>query len=169
MRVVPLLLGSFLFAACTAKSEPVPEPQPGPPAISALVAALPVPSAVASAPATPPSAPPATPPEKIAVQHVLVAYKGAKDPPKGTTRSKAEAKTRAAEARAKALGGTDFSAVVAEYTEDPGSKERQGSLGTITRAKVVKPFADAAFALPVDGVSEVVETQYGFHVIKRNQ
>lgn len=108
-------------------------------------------------------------PDAIAAQHVLVAYKGAKGAAASITRSKADAKKRAEEALAKAKGGTDFSAVVAEYSEDPGSKDRQGSLGKFTREKMVKPFADAAFALKVDEISGVVESPSGFHIIKRNQ
>jgi parvulin-like peptidyl-prolyl isomerase len=42
-------------------------------------------------------------------------------------------------------------------------------VGKFTREKMTKPFADAAFALPVDGISDAVESEFGFHVIKRNQ
>lgn len=116
------------------------------------------------------SAAPKPPPEAISAQHVLVAYRGAKDAPKSVTRSKAEAKTRAAEVAAKAKEkGTDFTALVKEYSDDPGSKDRLGSLGKFTRDKMVKPFSDAAFSLSVDETSEPVETPFGFHVIKRNQ
>jgi hypothetical protein len=109
------------------------------------------------------------PPDSIAAQHVLVAYKGAKNAPKGITRTKADAKKRAEEVRDKARAGEDFSKLVETYSDDPGAKERMGSLGKITRDKVVKEFADAAFALGVDKVSDIVETPFGFHVIKRNQ
>jgi parvulin-like peptidyl-prolyl isomerase len=114
------------------------------------------------------SAPPKVP-DAIAAQHILVAYKGAKAADKKITRTKADAKKRAEEALAKAKSGTDFSSLVAEYSDDPGSKDRQGSLGKFTRDKMTKPFADAAFALGVDQISDVVETDFGFHVIKRNQ
>jgi parvulin-like peptidyl-prolyl isomerase len=108
-------------------------------------------------------------PTAVAAQHVLVAYKGAKGAPKAVTRSKADAKKRAEEVSAKARAGSDFSALVAEYSDDPAAKERQGSVGKFTREKMTKPFADAAFALPVDGISDAVESEFGFHVIKRNQ
>ncbi len=155
------------LAACTepvaARVDAAPPSQPSLPSPFASA-----PGGASSAVVTPTA--PATPPEKIAAQHVLVAFKGAKDAPKTVKRSKADAGKRAAEAHAKALlAGSDFSALVAEYSDDPGKAERQGSVGVITPSKVVKPFADAAFALPVDGVSDVVETAYGFHVIKRNQ
>ncbi len=149
--------------------------EPASPAADAGAAVMPaamsaVPMAAASASVAPRLAALAAPAEKIAAQHVLVAFKGAKNAPKGVTRSKADAKKRAEEVRGKALAaGADFSALVAEYSDDPAKGERQGSLGVITPAKVVKPFADAAFVLPVDAVSNVVETEFGFHVIKRNQ
>jgi parvulin-like peptidyl-prolyl isomerase len=59
--------------------------------------------------------------------------------------------------------------MVKEYTDEPGGAERGGDLGVFDRGLMVKPFADAAFALKVGEVSEVVETKYGFHVIKRTE
>jgi hypothetical protein len=135
-----------------------------------------VPAAASAPEATPTTAPTgsspaaaAPVPAAIAAQHVLVAYKGADKAPKGVTRSKADAKKRADEVAAKARSGTDFSALVAEYSDDPAAKERQGSVGKFTREKMAKPFSDAAFQLKVDEVSAPVETPFGYHVIKRNQ
>ena len=108
-------------------------------------------------------------PEVVAAQHVLVAYKGATRAPKGITRSKDEAKKRAEEALAKARKGDDFSEVVKAYSDEPGAAERLGSLGKFKRDVMAKPFADAAFKLKVGEISDVVETEFGFHVIKRNQ
>jgi NIMA-interacting peptidyl-prolyl cis-trans isomerase 1 len=106
---------------------------------------------------------------EIAAQHILVAYRGAERAPAGVTRTKAQARTRASEVLAKAKAGEDFSALVAQYSDDPGAKERLGSLGKFSRGKMDKAFSDAAFQLRVDEVSDVVETRFGFHVIKRNQ
>jgi len=125
-------------------------------------------SAAASAIAVPPAAA-AVVPDAVAAQHVLIAYKGADKAPKGVTRTKADAKKRAEEVVAKAKGGTDFSALVSEYSDDPAAKERQGSVGKFTREKMAKPFSDAAFALKVDEISAPVETPFGYHVIRRNQ
>ena len=106
----------------------------------------------------------------ITCQHLLVAYKGAKSAPYSVTRTKEEAKRRAEEALAKTKDPKlEFEDVVAIYSDDVGSKERRGSLGKIARKDVVKEFADAAWALDVDEVSGVVETPFGFHIIKRNQ
>lgn len=108
-------------------------------------------------------------PDAVAAQHILVAYKGADKAPKGVTRTKADAKKRAEEVSGKAKGGSDFSALVAEYSDDPAAKERSGSVGKFTRDKMAKPFSDAAFALKVDEISAPVETPFGYHIIKRNQ
>jgi len=103
-------------------------------------------------------------------QHILVAYKGADKCPRKVTRTKEEARKRVEEAHARAVDGQmDFGDVAKLYSDDPSGAERQGSLGKIDRQSVVKPFGDAAFALKVDEISPVVETQFGFHVIKRTQ
>lgn len=136
------------------------------PSASAPVSAAPV--VMSSSP--PSAATPAAPPEQIAAQHVLVAWKGAKNAPSSITRSKADAKKRADEVATKAkASGSDFSALVAEYTDDEATKGRQGSLGKFAKSKMTPAFADAAFALGVDQVSDPVETPFGYHVIKRNQ
>jgi len=109
------------------------------------------------------------PPESIAAQHVLVAYRGATRAPKDVKRTKAEAKKLAEEVREKALAGTDFSELAGEYSDDPGGKANRGNLGKFKRESKVKRFSDAAFQLKVGQVSEVVETEFGYHVIKRNQ
>ncbi len=131
---------------------------------SALSRAL----ASASASTSPPKE--EKPPEWIMAQHILVAYKGADKCPRKVTRTKEEARKRAEEAHARAVEGQmDFGDVAKLYSDDPSGAERQGSLGKIDRQSVVKAFGDAAFALKVDEISPVVETQFGFHVIKRTQ
>jgi len=133
-------------------------------------AAAPTPVIPAVATYTPP-APivDAAPPEWVTAQHVLVAYKGAKNAPDTVTRTKAEAKARIDEVLTKAKAGADFADLARDYSDDVDAKERFGSAGKFKRSERVKPFSDAAFALPINGVSDVVETVYGFHVIRRNQ
>ncbi|HLK37595.1 MAG TPA: peptidylprolyl isomerase, partial [Polyangiaceae bacterium] len=109
------------------------------------------------------------PPDAIIAQHILVIYKGAKRAPKGITRSKADAKARAQEALAKVRGGAPFADVVKEYSDDAGTVDRMGSLGKFRRDAMDPAFGAAAFALKVGEVSDVVETPFGFHVIKRTQ
>ena len=146
-----------VLAAC---HDDLPTPSPTPQLVSA--------SAASNAPTPSPSTPPA---ELVTVmaQHVLIAYRGAERAPKAVTRSKADAKKRADEVFAKAKAGEDFTALVSSYSDDPAAKERLGSVGKFKREGMAKPFSDAAFALKVDEVSPVVETIFGFHIIKRNQ
>ena len=106
--------------------------------------------------------------DRISASHVLVAFKGSRRANAAVTRTKEEAQKRAAEVRAKALKGEDFTALAREYSEDP-SAGKGGDLGSFGRTSMVKPFADAAFALKVGDVSEVVETEFGFHVIQRTK
>lgn len=137
---------------------------------SVLVPAASPPAASSAAPASSPAPSAAEAvPTVIAAQHILVAYKGAKGAPKNVTRSKADAKKRAEEVLERIKKGEDFSALVKTFSEDPGSVDRMGSVGKFERGKMVKPFSDAAFALKVDEVSGVVESEFGFHIIKRNQ
>jgi hypothetical protein len=111
----------------------------------------------------------ASPPDTIIAQHVLVAYRGAKRAPKGVTRSKSDAKARALEAVSKVRSGTPFEELVKAYSDDQGSAERMGSLGKFHKGDMDPAFGAAAFALKVGEVSDVVETPYGFHIIKRTQ
>ena len=142
-----------------------------PVADAAHASAMPVDSAPIANPASVASVakPPAAPPDSVACQHVLVAYRGAQKAPPAVVRSKAEALARATEVHAKAVAGTDMAELAAKFSDDQGSRERLGSAGKFKREAMVKPFSDAAFALEVGGVSAVVETPFGFHVIKRNQ
>ncbi len=108
--------------------------------------------------------------EWITAQHILIAYKGAKGAPLAVTRTKEQARARADEALQKTKDPRmDFADIVNIYSDDLGSKERLGSVGKIKRENVFKEFADAAWALDVDEVSGIVETPFGFHIIKRNQ
>ncbi len=65
--------------------------------------------------------------------------------------------------------GEEFAALAQELSQDPGSAESGGSLGSFGRGVMVKPFEKVAFSLKAGEISEPVETQFGFHVIKVNQ
>ncbi|WP_061628155.1 peptidylprolyl isomerase [Sorangium sp. So ce296] len=111
----------------------------------------------------------ASQPKQIGARHILVMHDGSKSRPEGVRRTRDEARARAQEALLKIRGGAAFEDVVAEYSDEPGAKERGGDLGVFERGVMVKGFADVAFALKVGEVSEVVETPFGFHIIKRTE
>ena len=63
------------------------------------------------------------------------------------------------------MSGEDFAKLAKENSED-GSAQNGGDLNYFRKGEMVKPFEDAAFGLEKDQISPVVETQFGYHVIK---
>ena len=118
---------------------------------------------------TAPVRPEDTGPRTIAARHVLVSFAEGARAASYVTRSREEAFARASEIRERILAGEDFTELAREYSDDRGSAQVGGELGEFTRAQMVKPFADAAFALEPGGVSEVIESEFGFHVIQRTE
>jgi peptidyl-prolyl cis-trans isomerase D len=76
-----------------------------------------------------------------------------------------EARQKALDVLKLARKGKDFAKLAKTYSEGP-SKDEGGALGAFTRDKMVKPFADAAFALKAGEISDLVKTQFGWHIIK---
>ena len=108
------------------------------------------------------------PADKITAQHILVSWKGARRNG-GATRSKADARTLAEEVLKQVKAGGDFSELATKHSDDKGSRDRMGSVGSFRKEDMDPKFSDAAFALPVGGTSDLVETEFGYHIIKRNQ
>ncbi len=100
-------------------------------------------------------------PEQRRAQHILILTpRGAKDAEKEEARKKAEdvlTQVRANPAR--------FAELAKTYSQDPGSAKNGGDLGYFARGKMVKEFSDAAFALQKGDVSDIIQTEYGFHII----
>lgn len=103
-------------------------------------------------------------PEMMRARHILVRIDSeASDDDKKKAREKAETFLK------RINSGEDFAKLATEVSEDPGSKTKGGDLGFFPRGRMVKPFEDAAFALAPGTVSGIVETQFGFHIIKSEE
>jgi len=99
-------------------------------------------------------------PEQIKASHILIKVDAKADEVK-----KAEARKKIEEVQQKLKDGGDFAALATEYSEGP-SATQGGDLGYFGRGQMVKPFEEAALALKPNEVSEVVETRFGYHLIK---
>ena len=99
-------------------------------------------------------------PDEVSASHILI-----KVGEKATPEEKQKAKEKIDSLRARALSGEDFAKLAKENSED-GSASNGGDLGFFGKGQMVKPFEDAAFSLEKDQISAVIETQFGYHVIK---
>jgi len=111
----------------------------------------------------------ASQPSQVGARHILVMHDDSASKPPGLKRTRAAALKRAREALLRIRGGESFEEMVKAYSDEPGGPERSGDLGVFDRTTMVKPFTDAAFALKIGEVSEIVETKFGFHIIKRTE
>ncbi len=102
-----------------------------------------------------------TSPERVRASHILIKTQGVTDAEaKAALRKKAEDILKEAKAE-----NADFAALAAKYSECPSSKDG-GDLNYFTRDRMVKPFADAAFAMQPGQISDIVESDFGYHIIK---
>lgn len=106
------------------------------------------------------------PVEKAHVRHVLLRYAGAKNAGPDIKRNAKAAKKEAEKVLAKAKAGEDFEALARTHSED-ASAERGGDLGKVGRGKLAAPVEKATFALAPGAISDVVESEFGFHVLQR--
>ena len=100
-------------------------------------------------------------PEEVKVRHILI-----KVAPGADAKTDAAAKQKAEDLLKQIKGGADFAALAKANSDDPGSKEAGGELGMIQRGVTVPPFEQAAFSLQPGQISDVVKTQFGYHIIK---
>jgi len=99
-------------------------------------------------------------PEGVRASHILIPV-----PQGGDEAAKKAAKTKAQSLLKQVKGGGDFAKLAKENSSD-GSAQQGGDLGFFTRGQMVPPFEQAAFSLKPGQVSDVVETQFGYHIIK---
>ena len=84
-------------------------------------------------------------------------------------RDAAEVRAQAESIAAEARGGADFAELARRHSEDDGTREAGGDLGTIARGQMVPEFEGAAFALEQDEISDPVTSMFGVHVIKATE
>jgi peptidyl-prolyl cis-trans isomerase C len=101
--------------------------------------------------------------ERVKASHILIEVK---DKANATAEVVAAAKKKAEGILAQLKGGADFAKLAAENSDDPGSKSRGGELGYFKKGQMVKEFEEAAFSTKPGELSGVVETKYGFHILK---
>jgi parvulin-like peptidyl-prolyl isomerase len=104
-------------------------------------------------------------PEQKKVSHILIKF----DVPEGETiddEIKSEARKQIEDIEQQLEDGADFAELATQYSQDTLSAENGGDIGFISRGQTVAEFEDAAFALKAGEVSPIVETYYGYHLIK---
>src|SRR2546425_313515 len=100
-------------------------------------------------------------PNRVHVQHILFMTVG-----KTTDAEVEEIKKKAEDVLKQIKKGGKFEDLAKKYSEDPGSKDKGGDLSWITQGQTVPEFEKTAFSLSPGQVSDLVKTQYGFHIIK---
>jgi parvulin-like peptidyl-prolyl isomerase len=105
------------------------------------------------------------PEEQVHARHILISIKSPDAPSEGGL-DKAQARAKAEEVLKRVKAGENFESLAKEYSTDPGSKESGGDLGWFGRGRMVPEFEKAAFALQTGQTSEIVESPFGFHIIK---
>jgi peptidyl-prolyl cis-trans isomerase C len=99
-------------------------------------------------------------PEQVRASHILI-----KIDPQANESQKATSKKKMQEIQNKLKNGEDFAALAKEFSQCPSSA-KNGDLGYFGRGNMVKPFEEVSFALKTGEVSDIVETQFGYHLIK---
>jgi peptidyl-prolyl cis-trans isomerase C len=122
--------------------------------------------------------------EEVRARHILVSTRPQEAPPgmpagndkdkkdadaKPKTLTKEEARKKAQSILDRLRKGEDFAKLAEENSDDAGSKVKGGDLGFFAKGTMVGPFSDAAFAMKTGEISDLVETEFGFHIIKVEQ
>jgi len=100
-------------------------------------------------------------PERVHASHILVSV-----PKDADAAARAKAKAKADDLLKQAREGKDFAELAKANSDDPGSAQNGGDLGFFQAGQMVGPFNDVAFAQKPGTISDVVETDFGYHIIK---
>jgi peptidyl-prolyl cis-trans isomerase SurA len=95
----------------------------------------------------------------VSISHILMQVTPSKE-------AIAAAYQKTKDIRQRLLDGEDFATLAKKYSEDPGSASNGGDLGFVSRGTLVKEFEEAAFSLKKDEISDIVQSQFGFHIIQ---
>lgn len=101
------------------------------------------------------------PSEEVRARHILLTVA-----PGSTEAQRDSVRQAASELRDRAMAGESFAALASEYSQDQGSAANGGDLGFFPRGTMVPPFEEAAFALQPGQISDLVLTDFGYHIIR---
>jgi peptidyl-prolyl cis-trans isomerase C len=104
-------------------------------------------------------------PQRVHAAHILISTQDALTGQSLPPDKKKEKLKLANELKARAEKGEDFAALVKQYSDDPGSKNKGGDY-TFRRGQMQPAFESAAFSMKVNQISDPVETPFGYHIIK---
>ncbi len=99
--------------------------------------------------------------DQVKVRHILIAV-----PQGADAKTDAAAKSKAEDLQKQIKGGADFADLASKNSDDPGSKTAGGELGWLDRGKTVPEFDKTAFALDKGKTSDVIKTQFGYHILQ---
>jgi peptidyl-prolyl cis-trans isomerase C len=99
--------------------------------------------------------------ERVRASHILIPF-----PENADAAAREQARAQAAAVLEQVKAGTDFAALARQHSQDPGSAGNGGDLGFFERGQMVGPFDEAAFSLQPAQTSELVETEFGYHIIR---
>ena len=99
-------------------------------------------------------------PDRVKVRHILLMTQGKSKEEVEKIKAKAEGLLK------QVKNGGDFAALAKQYSEDPGSKANGGDLGWVVRGQMVKNFENTSFSLKPNEISNVITTEYGFHIVQ---
>jgi parvulin-like peptidyl-prolyl isomerase len=99
--------------------------------------------------------------ERVRASHILVGF-----PENADEAARNQARAKAAEILKDVKAGKDFAALAKQHSSDPGSGAQGGDLGYFQQGQMVPPFDKAAFSMQPGQTSDLVESQFGVHIIR---